>query len=112
MLLLATTSKGSSSFIIVIYFVIFGLFYFFYLRPRSKKQKAARTQARQVEVGERAQTIGGFVGTITKRTDDLVTLRADSGAELDFIPTAIARRIDPVVAPSVDDKATEEGHDH
>ena len=38
--------------------------YFFYLRPRSKSQKAARQQARKVEVGERAQTVGGFVGTV------------------------------------------------
>lgn len=99
--MLAASSGGSS--ILIIYVVVFGGLYFFYLRPRNRKQKAARQQARQVEVGERAQTIGGFVGTVVKNGDDLITLRSASGVELDFIPTAIARRFDPVVPESTDD---------
>ena len=117
MLLLSTTAhaKASSSgspLILILLVVVYAAFFFLYLRPRAKKQKTARLQARQVQVGERAITIGGFVGTITKSTDEMVTLRADSGAELDFIPSAIKGRIDPVVVPSADDKTTEEGHDH
>jgi len=112
MIAATSSSKGNGSILILLYFVIFGAFYFLYLRPRSKKQKAARTEARQVEVGERAQTIGGFVGTVVKRTDTLVTMKADSGAELDFVPTAIARRIEPVVETAQAEPAIEEGHDH
>ncbi|HEY7931811.1 MAG TPA: preprotein translocase subunit YajC [Acidimicrobiales bacterium] len=106
--LVAAKSSGSSS-ILIIYAVLFAAFYFFYLRPRSKKQKAARIDARQVEVGQRAQTIGGFVGTVVKKADDLVTLRGASGVELDFVPSAIAKRFDPVVSASSDDddKSTE-----
>ena len=89
-------SSGSSS-ILIIYVVVFGGLYFFYLRPRNRKQKAARLQGRKVEVGERAQTIGGFVGTVVKQEDDLVTLRSASGAELDFVPSAIARKFEVVV---------------
>lgn len=112
MLLSATTAaKGSGSILILIYFVIFGLFYFFYLRPRSKKQKAARQEAKHVEIGARAQTIGGLVGTIVQRTDDLVTIRTASGVDLDFVPNAIARRLDEV-SPAIDRAATpEEGDD-
>ena len=99
-------AKGGFSTIFLVYLVVLGAFYFFYLRPRSRKQKAAREQGRQVEVGDRVQTIGGFVGTVARRSDDLVTLRTDGGHELDFIPSAIARKIVPVVA---DDTTPQEG---
>jgi len=99
-------AKGGSSSILLVYLVVLGAFYFFYLRPRNRKQKAAREQGRQVEVGDRVQTIGGFVGTVARRSDDLVTLRTDGGHELDFIPSAIARKIVP---PVTDDATTPEG---
>jgi hypothetical protein len=43
--------------------------------------------------------------------DGLVTLRGASGVELDFIPTAIAKRFDPPapVPESSDDEHNEEG---
>jgi preprotein translocase subunit YajC len=100
-------ASSSSSSILIIYVVVFGGLYFFYLRPRSRKQKAQRQQTRKVEVGQRAQTIGGFVGTVVKNEGDLVTLRSASGVELDFIPSAIARRYDPVVPESTDDHPSE-----
>ena len=106
--MLATSSSGGSSSILLIYVVLFGALYFFYLRPRSRKQKAARAQARQVEVGQRAQTIGGLVATVVKVEDDLITLRTDSGVELDFVPSAIARRIEPAVPESTDDEPKDE----
>jgi len=111
-MLLATAKKSSfSGYLILIYVVIFGSLYFFYIRPRSQKQKAARLNTRKVELGERAQTIGGFVGTVVKIDDGLITLRAASGVELDFIPTAIARKYDPpaAVPESTDDEHNEEG---
>ncbi len=113
-LLLATTKKTGSSIspiLILVYVVVFGSLYFFYIRPRSQKQKAARLTNRKVELGERAQTIGGFVGTVVKMEDGLITLRGSSGVELDFVPTAIARKYDPpaAVAESADDEHHEEG---
>jgi preprotein translocase subunit YajC len=112
-LLLATAKKTSSisPILILVYVVVFGSLYFFYIRPRSQKQKAARMTNRKVELGERAQTIGGFIGTVVKMEDGLITLRGSSGVELDFIPTAIARKYDPpaAVAESSDDEHHEEG---
>ncbi len=105
--MLVAASGGSS--IIIIYVVVFGALYFFYLRPRSKRQKAQRQEQRKVEIGQRAQTIGGFVGTVVKEDDGLITLRGASGVELDFIPSAIARRFDPVVPESADDEQPKEG---
>jgi preprotein translocase subunit YajC len=102
----ATATKHSSSgeIIIVLYVVVFGGLYYFYLRPRRAKQAAARSTNRKVEVGDRAQTIGGFVGTVVNQANDLVTLRSESGVELDFIPSAIARKYEPVVHESSDDE--------
>ncbi|HUV57558.1 MAG TPA: preprotein translocase subunit YajC [Acidimicrobiales bacterium] len=110
-MLLAKTG-GSSSSILIIYVVVFGALWFFYLRPRSKKQKAQRLESRKVDVGDRAQTIGGFVGTVVKQDSDLVTLRSASGVELDFVPSAIARRFDPVVPESQDDEPESEEGDN
>ena len=65
LLLANTNTKPKSSFspiFLLLYVVVFGALYFFYIRPRSQKQKAARLNTRKVELGERAQTIGGFVG--------------------------------------------------
>ncbi len=106
----AKKSSGFGSEIIILYVVVFGGLYFFYLRPRRQKQAAARKVSRKVEIGDRAQTIGGFIGTVINQTDDLVTLRTDGGAELDFIPSAIARKYEPVVNESADEEPdTQEG---
>jgi preprotein translocase subunit YajC len=112
-LLLAADKAKKSSFspiYLLLYVVVFGSLYFFYIRPRSQKQKAARLNTRKVELGERAQTIGGFIGTVVKMDDGLVTLRGASGVELDFIPTAIARKYDPPApVPEPADEHEEEG---
>lgn len=105
----SSTSHGSPA-IILIYIALFGALYFFFIRPRSQKAKAQRLEARKVEVGDRAQTVGGIVGTVVSRTDEFVTLRTAGGVELDFIPSAIARRYDP--APAVDAEALEVHADH
>jgi preprotein translocase YajC subunit len=102
-----TTSSGSSFIPMLIIFGVYAGIYYFYLRPRRKKQAAARAEARITEIGVRYQTIGGFVGTVVKTTDEFVTLRSSSGTELDFIPTAIARRFDP--APVVESSDETEG---
>lgn len=107
--MLVASSSGSSS-ILIIYVVVFGALYFFWLRPRSKRQKAMRQDARKVEVGQRAQTIGGFVGTVVANDGEFVTLRTEAGVDLNFIPSAIARRFDPIVPESTDD-ATHDEHD-
>ena len=102
-------SHGGSSTILIIYAVVFGGLYFFYLRPRSKKQKAARLVAKKVDVGERAQTVGGFVGTVVSQDAELITLRSAGGVELQFVPSAIARRFDPVALPESTDDDVQEG---
>jgi preprotein translocase YajC subunit len=106
-MLFAAAAKHSSPVIIIIYFVFFGGLYFFYLRPRNRKMKAARQQGSSFDVGDRVHTIGGLIGTVVEKTEHAVTLRTDSGHELHFIPSAIAKRIDSPVAPtSTDEQGT------
>lgn len=111
-MLFAAAKSSNDSYLILIYIVIFGALYFFYLRPRSRKQKAQRLTARKVEVGDRAQTIGGFVGTVVRNDSDLITLRTDAGVELDFIPSAIARRYEPIVPdqPAIPESTDDDDH--
>jgi len=107
--MLLAKASGSSSSILIIYVVVFGALYFLYLRPRSKKQKAARLESRKVEMGDRAQTIGGFVGTVVHQDADLITLRSSSGVELEFVPSAIAKKFDPPARDSGDEHESDEG---
>jgi preprotein translocase subunit YajC len=100
MLLDATKSSGSSL-LIVLYVVLFALFYFGYMRPKNRKQKAAREQARQVAVGDRVQTIGGLVGTIVSDDGVLLTIRTASGSELDFVKGAISQKFQDPTVPSI-----------
>lgn len=119
LLLAAAKAKTSSaSYIIFIYIALFGAFYFFYLRPRSKKTRAQRATNSMVEVGDRAQTIGGIVGEVTKIDGDTITLRSSSGHEMDFVRRAIAQKLpapfDDVISddPNAgsEDTEQEEGH--
>jgi preprotein translocase subunit YajC len=96
-MLLAAAKSSSSSYLLIIYVLVFGGIYFFFIRPRSKRQKAQRQEVRKVEVGDRAQTIGGLVGTVVRDEDGLYTLKTDSGAELQFIHAAIAKKYIPPV---------------
>lgn len=89
-MLFAASKSSGSPLIIIIYAIVFGGLYFFYLRPRSRRQKAAREQGRQVEIGDKVRTIGGMIGTVVQRTDEAVTLRTESGLDLEFVPSAIA----------------------
>jgi preprotein translocase subunit YajC len=108
-----TTSHGLPPELIFLYIIVIGAVYYFYLRPRNKRMKEQRTQTRKVEVGDRAQTIGGFVGTVVKNETDLITLRTDAGVELQFVPAAIARRYEvvaPAIPESTDDHITPDDH--
>jgi preprotein translocase subunit YajC len=95
----AAKKGGSSGIWLLLLLVVYGAVFYFYLRPRSKRQKAARLEAKKVDVGERVRTIGGFVGVITKIEDGLTTVRGANGVELDFIASAIAGRFDPTPVP-------------
>ncbi len=105
LLLLATTSKSnSSSLLLLLYIVAFGLIWYFFLRPRSQKRKAQMAEARKVTVGDQCQTIGGLIGTVVAQSDTTVTLRTTTGVELEFVSSAIGRKLNS--EPTADESAS------
>ena len=115
--LAAAAKSSNSSYLIFIYVGFIGIVYFFFLRPRNRKAKAARDEAKSVEVGEKAVTIGGYVGVVTKIENGLVTLRSESGAEAQYLARAISgRHVDPTdptdPTPNSDDTSGTDGDSH
>jgi preprotein translocase subunit YajC len=107
----ASTSHSNYTFLIIIV-VAYAAFFFFWWRPRNAKNKAARVQARQVDVGDKVQTVGGLIGTITDIDEhNVVTLQTPEGHKLHFLRAAIAQRYhEPVSEPpdeSSDDAPTD-----
>jgi preprotein translocase subunit YajC len=102
MLLAAKTTHSSGSLVFLGILVVGYIFvYFFYLRPRLQRQRSARTQNRNFDVGDQIQTIGGLVGTVTEINDNVVTIETKSGQKLEYLKAAIQQRYVP---PSVDDE--------
>jgi preprotein translocase subunit YajC len=100
----ATKSGLSPIFLVII--VVYAGAYFFYFRPRQKRAKAARSEGRSFNVGDRVVTIGQMVGTVVSMDGDLVTLSTPGGAELQFLTRAIASKyVEPTVV------ADDEAHD-
>jgi len=54
--------------------IIFAVFYFFLIRPQRKKDKEAQQMLKNLKVGDRVCTIGGFYGTIVRIKDDVLTI--------------------------------------
>lgn len=54
--------------------LIFVVFYFLLIRPQQKKMKAHRAMVANVRRGDRVQTQGGILGTVTKVLNDTEVL--------------------------------------
>ena len=54
--------------------LIFVVFYFMLIRPQRKKDKEAQNMLKNLKVGDRVCTIGGFYGTIVRIKDDVLTI--------------------------------------
>ena len=54
--------------------LIFVVFYFMLIRPQRKKDKEAQNMLKNLKVGDRICTIGGFYGTIVRIKDDVLTI--------------------------------------
>ncbi len=90
----AATKSGGSPFLFVLLAAYAAIWYFF-IRPRSKRNKEARLQGRNVEVGDKVKTIGGLIATVTATADGIVSVKTDSGVVLDFESRAIAGKWNP-----------------
>lgn len=100
MLLSAAKGGGSSPILLVLLVLAYAAFYIFFIRPRSRKARAARATGTSVQVGDRVQTIGGLIGTIVDMDDQTVVLQTIDGAKMEFLRQAIAKQYQP---PTIDE---------
>lgn len=91
------TSAGSGLIGMLPTLALFGaLLYFMIYRPQKKRQQNAQNLLSSLKIGDRIQTIGGFIGEVVKMEDDeLVILSEESKVRIK--KNAVAIRINPVV---------------
>ena len=76
-----------------IYFAIFiGIFYIFAIMPRKKQEKQHKNLMETLKKGEKAITIGGIKGVVSKVKDETVILKVNDQTEIEFLKSAIAYR--------------------
>lgn len=75
-------------------FITFGLiilvFYFLIIRPQKKKEKEAKAMINAIQKGDKIVTIGGIRGTVVAVKEDVVTVKVDDNAKIDFSKGAIS----------------------
>lgn len=70
------------------------IFYFLLYRPQKRAHDARNKMLDALKVGNRVITLGGIYGTITKLSDDIVTLKIADKVEVDVSRNAINSVID------------------
>jgi preprotein translocase subunit YajC len=70
--------------------------YFFVFRAKRNQDKARTQQLEKLKPGQRIQTIGGILGTITQVNDKEITVKVDetSNVKIKFTRNAIHRVVD------------------
>lgn len=85
------------------------LLYFMIYRPQKKRQQNAQNLLSSLAVGDKVQTIGGFIGEILVMEDDEFVILSEE-TKMRVKKNAVAIRVDPVTetvtesAPVVDDE--------
>lgn len=62
--------------------LIFVVFYFLLIRPQQKKQKTHRSMLETLHRGDKVVTSGGLIGTITRSTENELTLEIADGIKV------------------------------
>lgn len=74
--------------------VIFALFWLLLIRPQQKRAKELKQMLSALEKGDEVITQGGFVGRVTKLTDQFATLEIAEGVEIHLQRGAITGKLD------------------
>lgn len=99
LLLAATTSttagkakSSSSSYFFLVLLILFGGVYFLFLRPRSKRTRAAQQTSSTLAIGDEVISAGGILGTVTNIVGDEIEVEVAPGTYLTFWRRAINLR--------------------
>ena len=76
--------------------LIFVVFYFMLIRPQRKKDKEAQNMLKNLKVGDRVCTIGGFYGTIVRIKDDVLTIEIGEAKNQAMIARWAVRSVEQV----------------
>ena len=74
--------------------LIFVVFYFMLIRPQRKKDKEAQQMLKNLKVGDRICTLGGFYGTIVRIKDDVLTIEVGEAKTQMMIARWAVKNID------------------
>lgn len=77
------------SILILVVFVL--IFYFLLWRPQSKRAKEHRELVSNLAVSDEIVTTGGIVGTITRITDDFISVKISEEVEIKIQKSAVGR---------------------
>ncbi len=67
------------------------IMYFLMIRPQQKREKERKAMLAALAKGDTVVTTGGICGTVTKLTDETVTLRVDDNVTMKFLRGAISQ---------------------
>ena len=76
--------------------LIFVVFWFMLIRPQRKKDKEAQQMLKNLKVGDRICTIGGFYGTIVRIKDAVLTIECGDAKTQMKIARWAVKSIDPL----------------
>lgn len=83
-------STGSMMTTFVMFGLIIAVFYFLIIRPQNKKQKETKKMLEALKKGDRVVTIGGIRGKVTNVKEDVVVVKVDENATIEFSKSAVS----------------------
>jgi preprotein translocase subunit YajC len=92
-----TTKSNPTGFIVIL--ALFVVLYLVFIRPQSKRRKAAMQQGTNVGVGDEVMLTSGIFGRVTSLEGDRVSVEIAPEIEIEVIRRAIGQIVSPSDAP-------------
>lgn len=73
--------------------LMFVVLYFLMIRPQQRKQKEQKEMIQALTEGDEIVTIGGLLGTVTKISENHISMQMASGAEVFVQKSAIVAQL-------------------
>jgi preprotein translocase subunit YajC len=88
--------------------ILFGLFIFLIVLPQRRRQRAAREQLQNVEVGAEVLTVGGLIGKVVEADDSELKLELAPGTVVRLARRGVATVLAPEEEPAEEAEAPTE----
>ena len=104
--IVAAESSGSPITFLFLPLLLVGA-YFLMIRPQRKRQRAAQSLQRSIEVGDEVMTTSGVYGFVTGFDGDIAWLEVDDNVQMRIARAAIQRRVDTAQTAAEDASETD-----